>query len=93
MCTPIVDHVIRAYSAPGDLVFDPFAGFGTTLARAVRLGRRAGGIELLPERVAQISALAPGTSVVAGDACRILPMLASSSETRQENEPDRKSVV
>ena len=67
MCTAIVDHVIRAYSAPGDLVFDPFAGFGTTLIRAVQLGRRAGGIELLPERVAQIRALAPGASVAAGD--------------------------
>ena len=87
MCTAIVDHVIRTYSAPGDLVFDPFAGFGTTLIRAVRLGRRAGGIELLPERAAQIRALAPGASVVAGDARRILPMLASSSEHRQENEP------
>ena len=87
MCTAIVDHVIRAYSVPGDLVFDPFAGFGTTLIRAVQLGRRAGGIELLPERVAQIRALAPGASVAAGDARRILPMLASSLEKPQENGP------
>ena len=87
MCTAIVDHVISVYSAPGDLVFDPFAGFGTTLIRAIRLGRRAGGIELLPERVAQIRVLAPGASVVAGDARRILPMLASSSEKAEENEP------
>src|SRR5699024_11573488 len=55
--------------------------------RDIRLGRRAGGIELLPERVAQIGVLAPGASVVAGDARRILPMLASSSEKAEENEP------
>lgn len=78
MCTAIVDHVINAYSAPGDLVFDPFAGFGTTLSRAVALGRRAAGVELLPGRVAQIHATTPEAHVVEGDARRFLPQLASS---------------
>lgn len=32
---------IQALSAPGDLVFDPFGGSGTTAVEAVRLGRRA----------------------------------------------------
>jgi DNA modification methylase len=31
---------IRAATLPGELVFDPFAGSGTTLAEAERLGRR-----------------------------------------------------
>ena len=78
MCTAIVDHVINTYSAPGDLVFDPFAGFGTTLSRAVALGRRAAGVELLPGRVAQIHATTPEAHVVEGDARRFLPQLASS---------------
>lgn len=78
MCTAIVDHVINTYSAPGDLVFDPFAGFGTTLSRAVTLGRRAAGIELLPDRVAQIQAAVPEASIVTGDARRTLPQLASA---------------
>lgn len=78
MCAAIVDSVIERFSAPGDLVFDPFAGFGTTLARAVRLGRRAGGVELLPERVERIRAVAPEAAVVAGDARVLLPGLAAA---------------
>jgi DNA modification methylase len=42
------------------LVLDPFAGSGTTLLMAHRLGRRSVGIELSPDYVKQISArLAP----------------------------------
>jgi len=36
---------IRLSSWPGEVVFDPFAGTGTTLLAAVQLGRRAVGIE------------------------------------------------
>ena len=42
----VLERIIRACSAPGDLVFDPFAGSGTTLAVAKRLGRRWLGYEL-----------------------------------------------
>ena len=60
--------VIERLTSPGDLVLDPFAGFGTTLAVANRLGRRAVGVELLPERVALIRDRAPGCTVIEGDA-------------------------
>ncbi|MGN8718638.1 DNA methyltransferase [Ellagibacter isourolithinifaciens] len=42
----IVDRLIRRYSNPGDLVFDPFGGLGTVPVRALRLGRRGAGVEL-----------------------------------------------
>jgi DNA modification methylase len=43
--------VIGHASRPGDLVLDPFAGYGTTAVVAERMGRRAIGIELIPEHL------------------------------------------
>ena len=44
----VLERIIRVSSNPGDLVLDPFAGSGTTLAAAKRLGRRYLGVELSP---------------------------------------------
>jgi site-specific DNA-methyltransferase (adenine-specific) len=45
----VLERIVRVSSNPGDLVLDPFAGSGTTLATACRLGRRYVGIELSKE--------------------------------------------
>jgi SAM-dependent methyltransferase len=47
LAASVVGHASR----PGDLVLDPFAGYGTTLAVAERMGRRAIGIELVSEHL------------------------------------------
>ena len=44
----IPNQVIRRYTRPGDLVLDLFAGLGTTLIEARRLGRPSIGVELDP---------------------------------------------
>lgn len=44
----IVDRLIRRYSKPGELVFDPFGGLMTVPYRALKLGRRGRGVELHP---------------------------------------------
>jgi site-specific DNA-methyltransferase (adenine-specific) len=50
----VLERIIRVASRPGDLVLDPFAGSGTTLAVAKRLGRDYIGFELSPEYAEQI---------------------------------------
>lgn len=47
----LVKPCILAGCPKGGIVVDPFAGSGTTLAVAIKLGRRAIGIELNPEYV------------------------------------------
>jgi hypothetical protein len=42
----LLSALVRDYSRPGDLVCDPFAGWGSTLAAAVANGRRAIGSEM-----------------------------------------------
>lgn len=63
-----VDH----FSKPNDMVFDPFAGFGTTMYAAERLGRRAIGVEFLPERTEYIKAnLKNPNGIVCGNSLQL----------------------
>lgn len=43
---------VRLFSRPGDVVFDPFCGFGTTLLAASLEGRRGLGMEIDADRAA-----------------------------------------
>ncbi|MDR3473002.1 MAG: DNA methyltransferase, partial [Devosia sp.] len=45
------EFVMLAFAADGDLVFEPFAGSGSSILAAERCGRRAAAIELAPEYV------------------------------------------
>lgn len=49
----VLGRIIRVSSNPGELVMDPFAGSGTTLAVAKKLGRRWVGFEMSKEYAKQ----------------------------------------
>lgn len=42
----VIDRIIKASSNPGDLIFDPFIGSGTTAVAAMELGRHCVGVEI-----------------------------------------------
>ena len=69
--------VVEETTKPGDLVLDPFAGYGTTLAVAARLGRRAVGVELLADHVDVVHARAgEGARVLHGDSRQLSTVVA-----------------
>jgi DNA modification methylase len=70
--------MITEFSSPGDLVLDPFAGFGTTPYVASCLGRRAMAVELLPERADYVRRRLCGPAeVITGDARELAAHIAT----------------
>ena len=73
--------VLEDLTVPGQRVLDPFAGYGTSLVVARRLGRASVGVELLPERVTQVRSRVaalpdgPAAEVVEGDARRLAELV------------------
>lgn len=67
---------VRAYSRPGECVFDPFCGFGTTLLAAALEGRRALGMEVEPARAALARERLRRHAVQADVVCGSLPETA-----------------
>jgi DNA modification methylase len=62
----LVEFFVRAFSDPGEIVFDPFLGSGTTMAAAHVLGRSGYGIEISPAycdvilcRIEQLAGIEP----------------------------------
>lgn len=49
----LMEHIIRSSSRPGDMVADFFMGSGSTVKAALKLGRRAIGVEMDEERFNQ----------------------------------------
>lgn len=62
----MLEHLVGLVTEPGEVVLDPFAGSGSTLVAAARLGRVGAGIELRPEyghvilgRLAEVTGVDP----------------------------------
>lgn len=63
MPEPLLARIVRVCTHPGDVVFDPFSGSGTTAAAAKRLGRRYAGTDISAQYVrnanARLAAIRP----------------------------------
>ena len=69
----LVEYFLREFTSAQDVVFDPFAGFGTTLLVAQAMHRIPYGIELEPDRGRYIqSKLDVPTNLIIGDARQLL---------------------
>ena len=64
----LVEHFLRGFTHEGDFVFDPFAGYGTTLLVAEQMGRIAHGVEFDVRRVQYVrSKLQHPENLIHGD--------------------------
>ncbi len=69
----LVAEFLRIYTRPGDIVLDPFAGYGTTLVVAETMGRTPFGVESDPRRIAYIrSQLQQSAGLIHGDSRHLL---------------------
>ena len=63
-----VEYCLQTFSKPNDIIFDPFAGFGTTLRIAEKMKRVSFGVEIEKQRVEYItSKLQITESIIHGD--------------------------
>ena len=62
-----VEQQLLSFTSPGDLVFDPFCGRGTTIFEALLKNRRAAGLDINPVAacIARAKATAPGFAEIA----------------------------
>jgi hypothetical protein len=63
----LIERCLTLYSSPGDVVFDPFSGIGSTAYAAVRMGRKFFGSELKPEYAKQAARIIREAEQSAGD--------------------------
>ena len=88
MLPNLAAHAISTFTAPGDLVFDPMCGSGTTLVEAMHLARQAIGIDIEPRftalaeqnvRLASSQGAAGTARVFTGDATELLNLVPASA--------------
>jgi DNA modification methylase len=67
MPLPYIERCLNLYSCPGDVVFDPFSGIGSTGYQAVKMFRKFIGTELKPEYAKQAAKFITEADRAAGD--------------------------
>ncbi|TIS76226.1 MAG: site-specific DNA-methyltransferase, partial [Mesorhizobium sp.] len=81
----IVDRAIEDYSMPGETVFDPFGGIMTVPYCALRMGRKAIGVELNPDYFADGVTYAE-IAAAGGQGPSLLDLLAAEQSVDEVDE-------
>ncbi len=69
----LVEYCINKYSEKGQVVFDPFAGYGTTLLIAEEMGRHGYGVEFSKEKANYVQGLLEHPEhLIHGDSLKLL---------------------
>ncbi|MBO6558793.1 MAG: site-specific DNA-methyltransferase [Pseudomonadales bacterium] len=63
----VIERYIDRFSNPGDLIFDPFGGYGTVLVVAERMGREAIGFEIDETRAKYANSLLSESTITICD--------------------------
>jgi DNA modification methylase len=67
MPLPYIERCLTLYSCPGDVVFDPFSGIGSTGYQATKMMRKFIGTELKPEYAKQAARFIEEAALSVGD--------------------------
>jgi SAM-dependent methyltransferase len=69
----LVEHFLKEFTTAGQAVFDPFAGYGTSLLIAEEMGRLGYGIEYSPQKARYVHGLLEHQErLIHGDSRRLL---------------------
>jgi DNA modification methylase len=94
----LVEFFVKAYSDPGDLLFDPFLGSGTTIAAAHVLGRVGYGCEISPaycdvilRRIENLTETEPVLAESGEQFSKVAVARAASATDTDPPQPDSRS--
>jgi hypothetical protein len=81
----LVKEVIKSFSSPGDWIFDPFMGGGTSIVEALALGRCAIGVDI--NSLAWFIAIGKTTPISSTDIIQLRKWVSNLSNAQTEDFP------
>ncbi len=81
----LVKEIIKNFSSPGDWVFDPFMGGGTSIVEALAMGRHAIGVDI--NSLAWFVAISKTTPISSTDISQLREWVSTLSNVQAEDYP------
>jgi len=81
----LVKEIIKNFSSPGDWIFDPFMGGGTSIVEALAMGRHAVGVDI--NSLAWFVAVSKTTPISSADITQLREWVSNLSSAQAEEYP------